>query len=462
MYPRIEQILKYTETPQTRPLIMCEYAHAMGNSEGNLQDYWDAIESQPQLQGGCIWDWVDQGLLTDVPKSYLVPDLAKPDRRAVMLGRPTEQGVIGPVVVANDAALNLTGPLTLEAVVSGGKVGQYSPLITKGDHQFLLRMDGGGIEFTIFQKGWNPLRVGYDKAGLTSDTNRITAVYDGQNMILFVNGSEVARKQAKGDIASSNYPVNIGRNSEEVGRVSGLPIHTAKIYARALSGDEVANVATRSTAGLVLALDLTKTTGAPIVTGRTKTYFAYGGDFGDYPNDGNFCINGLIHPDRRPNPHLYEVRKVYQSIKVTPLDAAAGRVQVRNKYFFINLNQFAASWILRCDGKQVAAGELGRLDIAPQQSRDIVIPIPSQRPFGEYFLTVSFTLSKSTVWCAADTAWPGISSPCRRLRKRIRMSLCQPNLCWLKTRTNSSLKATISASRSIERRATWMPIGWAI
>ena len=60
-------------------------------------------------------------------------------------------------------------------------------------------------------------------------------------MDLSVNGSEVARKQAKGDIASSNYPVKIGRNSEEVGRVSGLPIHTAKIYARALSGDEVAN-----------------------------------------------------------------------------------------------------------------------------------------------------------------------------------------------------------------------------
>ena len=46
------------------PLIQCEYAHAMGNSTGNLQDYWNAIEAHDQLQGGCIWDWVDQGLLT--------------------------------------------------------------------------------------------------------------------------------------------------------------------------------------------------------------------------------------------------------------------------------------------------------------------------------------------------------------------------------------------------------------
>ncbi|MHC1708541.1 MAG: glycoside hydrolase family 2 TIM barrel-domain containing protein [Bacteroidales bacterium] len=53
----------YGYTQQLRPLIMCEYSHAMGNSTGNFQDYWDQIEKYPQLQGGCIWDWVDQGLL---------------------------------------------------------------------------------------------------------------------------------------------------------------------------------------------------------------------------------------------------------------------------------------------------------------------------------------------------------------------------------------------------------------
>ncbi|MFA5727607.1 MAG: glycoside hydrolase family 2 TIM barrel-domain containing protein, partial [Saccharofermentanaceae bacterium] len=52
----------YGYARQIRPLIMCEYAHAMGNSTGNFQDYWDVIEKYPQLQGGCIWDWVDQGL----------------------------------------------------------------------------------------------------------------------------------------------------------------------------------------------------------------------------------------------------------------------------------------------------------------------------------------------------------------------------------------------------------------
>jgi hypothetical protein len=63
MYPSIGYIEKYAQQKQDRPLIMCEYAHAMGNSTGNLQDYWDVIEKYDHLQGGCIWDWVDQGLL---------------------------------------------------------------------------------------------------------------------------------------------------------------------------------------------------------------------------------------------------------------------------------------------------------------------------------------------------------------------------------------------------------------
>ncbi len=64
MYPKIEYLEQYAQDKtQDRPLIMCEYAHAMGNSTGNFQDYWDVIEKYPKLQGGFIWDWVDQGLL---------------------------------------------------------------------------------------------------------------------------------------------------------------------------------------------------------------------------------------------------------------------------------------------------------------------------------------------------------------------------------------------------------------
>lgn len=64
MYPGIDYMKSYASKPQTRPFIMCEYAHAMGNSSGNFQEYWDIIESSKHMQGGFIWDWVDQGLLS--------------------------------------------------------------------------------------------------------------------------------------------------------------------------------------------------------------------------------------------------------------------------------------------------------------------------------------------------------------------------------------------------------------
>lgn len=62
MYPRLEKLVNYAQSSPSRPAIMIEYCHAMGNSVGNLQDYWDAIETYPALQGGFIWDWVDQAL----------------------------------------------------------------------------------------------------------------------------------------------------------------------------------------------------------------------------------------------------------------------------------------------------------------------------------------------------------------------------------------------------------------
>jgi len=72
MYPKIEAIIDYAQRTDDRPLIMCEYAHAMGNSVGNLQEYWDAIAAYPNLQGGFIWDWQDQGILakTENGKPY--------------------------------------------------------------------------------------------------------------------------------------------------------------------------------------------------------------------------------------------------------------------------------------------------------------------------------------------------------------------------------------------------------
>ena len=101
MYPSIEYLEKWAQAKHDRPLIMCEYVHAMGNSVGALKDYWDLIYRSPQLQGGSVWDWVDQGFLEvdkngiayftyggdygpkNVPSdgSFLCDGLVRPDRK---------------------------------------------------------------------------------------------------------------------------------------------------------------------------------------------------------------------------------------------------------------------------------------------------------------------------------------------------------------------------------------------
>lgn len=200
MYDRIEQIVAYAEEKQYHPLILCEYAHAMGNSVGNLQDYWDAIEKYDLLQGGSIWDWVDQGIEKGTP--------------------------------------------------------------------------------------------------------------DG------------------------------------------------------------------------------------------KKYWGYGGDFGDSPSDRNFCINGLVLPDRGITPKLIEVKKVYQNVGFSPADLASGKVEVVNKFFFTNLNQFDFLWLLVEDGTVLETGCLGLLDVEPQQKKIVTVPFaqPEPKPGAEYWLQFSVCLREETSW----------------------------------------------------------------
>ncbi|MCC6680114.1 MAG: DUF4981 domain-containing protein [Phycisphaeraceae bacterium] len=143
------------------------------------------------------------------------------------------------------------------------------------------------------------------------------------------------------------------------------------------------------------------------------TFYAYGGDFGDFPNDGNFCFNGLVAPDRSPHPHIHEVRKVHQNISVTAENLAAGSIRIANKFFFTNLNQFNASWTLHRDGETFAEGELGRIDLSPRQQTVITLALPQMPQPGEYHLTVRFALTHATNWADADhiVAWDQLTLP---------------------------------------------------
>ncbi len=215
MYERIPGIIRLATNDDSRPMVLCEYAHAMGNSVGNLREYWDAIRAHERLIGGFIWDWIDQGLRKKAP--------------------------------------------------------------------------------------------------------------DG------------------------------------------------------------------------------------------TSYWGYGGDFGDSPNDGNFCCNGLVQPDRKPNPSLAEVKKVYQRIHVTPTDLNAGVLTVENEYDFRSLDFVDGSWELTCDGKIVQQGKLPKLPLAPKQTQKLEIPFtrPDLKAGSEYWLKVTFTLADDAPWANRGhvVAWDQFQIP---------------------------------------------------
>ncbi|SKB33996.1 glycoside hydrolase family 2 TIM barrel-domain containing protein [Alkalitalea saponilacus] len=198
MYARIDRLVGHGTSIQDRPLILCEYAHAMGNSVGNLRDYWDVIEKYENLQGGFIWDWVDQGLA------------------------------------------------------------KYS--------------DDGTL------------------------------------------------------------------------------------------------------------------------------YWAYGGDFGPEgtPSSSNFCMNGLVRPDRSPNPSLHEVKHVYQYVKIEPVPFTSNQIKIENNYDFASLARFDFRWEVRSNGKTKLSGVISAPHIKAGEKSQYVLPLENLNiiPGEEYFVVIRKVLNQ--------------------------------------------------------------------
>ena len=127
-------------------------------------------------------------------------------------------------------------------------------------------------------------------------------------------------------------------------------------------------------------------------------FYAYGGDWNKYDaSDNNFMDNGLISPDRKPNPHMHEVGHIYQSIWVTPSDLANGVVNVYNENFFRNLDGYYAEWELLANGEVVQTGMVKDLEVAPQQTKSIKLNYSTEGicKCKELLLNVAFKLKKA-------------------------------------------------------------------
>jgi beta-galactosidase len=135
------------------------------------------------------------------------------------------------------------------------------------------------------------------------------------------------------------------------------------------------------------------------VTCNGKTFYAYGGDFEpesvfeERSKDRNFVLDGILNSGRIPQPGAYEVKKVYQNIATRPTYASPYTVEVKNKYFFRNLDNYYLAWELLENGSPVQSGTIENLFIAPQQTIALQLPVTYTRlPDREYFLNVAYKL----------------------------------------------------------------------
>ena len=153
-----------------------------------------------------------------------------------------------------------------------------------------------------------------------------------------------------------------------------------------------------------------------------QRYLAYGGDFGDTPNDREFVMNGIIFGDMEPKPQYYEVKKVYQNVGVKWDDVSSATIDIFNKnYYTDNLTDYDLRWTLTADGREVETGteELGA--VAPRSHKIISIPRVAQlakQDDKEYLLNICFQLKEDKPWAKAGFVQAEEQLPVRAAQQR--------------------------------------------
>ena len=433
MYLSVPEILQYAERPQPRPLILCEYAHAMGNSVGNLSLYWDAIRSRPQLQGGFIWDWVDQGIAMRVPRQSVVDsgvnrlpvtlvgrlgnrmrigEIASGENEKVKPDLYEPPGLKGYAIIGDPReTLNFTGSdrFTVEAHIypyatyGTGTQPKSGAIVGKSHRQWSLDQTDTGAAFTVCD-GEKTYTVEGTVPNWEGTDHWVSGIRAEGELILCIDGEVIARTPCGAEIAPCDFPVEIGRDSELLENLARALIYQVRIYNRVIPVELLGDYAPRTMKERVADIDFVMSQAEP----TDEIYFGYGGNFGpvDVPSDQNFCMNGLISPDRRPHPTLSEVRACYADIAVRSLAEGDdySRFEIENRAFFRSLDNVRYTIALTEDGKEVARqeGAFGRdcPNPAPQSSFVTALWLPGYdlrnlaafpaKPGKEYFVNFAF------------------------------------------------------------------------
>lgn len=396
MYPSVDKTIELAgREGEHRPIVMCEYAHSMGNSTGNLKEYWEAIRAHDRLCGGFIWDWVDQAPRR---RSRLAPDRSGNALHGLVSARLVN-GLDAPAVANGyvtlpaSPLLDLRRALTVEVLVRPARAEGPQTYLAKGDRQFALgQLDDGTVAFQIHDGG-AVVASAAAPDGWYDRWHHLAGTYDGRELRLYLDGEPAATVLHEGAIDHCPFPVSLGRNGETRVGLAGA-IEQARLYDRALTPRELERSGADPAPDPVVWLTFDELLDGP-------EWFAYGGDYGELPTDGVFCCNGLVAADRTPHPALWEYQAILQPVAVEAGDLAAGRITVENRHDFLGLNHLRGTWRVAAGGEVIGSGELPGLDLAPGERGECGLPLPALSDRGEAVLEVSYALAGDTAWAPA-------------------------------------------------------------
>ena len=393
MYAPINKCKQYVRREEKkplhlqRPLIQCEYSHAMGNSSGNLADYWDLFRKERLLQGGFLWDFVDQGLTAQKHAA----DVCGPGTH--LMGVLTEkQGLpAGGVLIANQAKHTPQKTVKLVAQTRGNKAPQVGaennnrnesdgyPIITKGDTSYSLKVDATNknIEFFVYTNTWHTVKAPLPK-NWQSEFHELIGEYDGQKISLTIDGKEAASKPLSGSVKENLLDLAIGLNTEKPSRRFDGSIRQAQVT---IDGE------------VIVDFDFTKLAKQE----KSREFQAYGGDHGDQPNDRSFCLNGIVRPERSWSPQAHEVHKMHEPVHVVREDKGKDEdkdlsFKISNGYDFLDLSHLTGSYEIRENGELAFSSDFALPKCAAGETATFQLPEPNvvMTPEKEYHLRILF------------------------------------------------------------------------
>ena len=318
-------------------------------------------------------------------------------------------------------ALNITGSLTLEALVYPNKVSGSTngAIITKGNSQYAMKYIGNTaqnksvVEFFIYDANatgsssakWVSLEAAVPENWF-ENWHQVVSTFDAAagTINIYIDGTLAASKAVSQKTFSSNeYQAAIGTDTERSGREFSGKIDNVRVYNRALTPEEIRSESRApSDAGVALWMDFNSV--EEVDTGvNAQSYFGYGGDWGDKTNDGNFCSNGVIFPDRTLHPAYTEVTKAYQGVRLTASDLSKGEIKVDNLLEFTNLNEYECVWTLYNNNEEIQTGILTdeQIDLPGNSSKLVTVGYQTPenvREGSEFLLNIEFKLKEDTLW----------------------------------------------------------------